>query len=258
MLNVSSPSPLCDDQTSGNLSIDNSNKATNLSLMNTKSIRPTLNNFNQSESMSFEDNLKKTIYQYKVILIGSIAVGKTALLRRYIKNEFNSDYQCTIKSEFQTKIVNINNQIQAKLTIWDTCGDEKFKAITRQYYRDAQGILLVYDVTNSSSFDNVQNWFNDIKDNAPSDTVVILVANKTDLIRERKVTAEDGKAMAENLSLDYLEVSAKTGDNLHLLFEKLSRSMMDQIENKSNLIEKKSINEKSITGEEDKPKKFCC
>ena len=258
MLNVSSPSPLCEDQTSGNLSLDNSIKANNLSLMNTKSIRPTLNNFNQSESLSFEDNLKKTTYQYKVILLGSIAVGKTSLLKKYIKNEFNSEYQCTIKSEFQTKTLNINNQEQAKLTIWDTCGDEKFRAITRQYYRDAQGILLVFDVTERTSFDNIQNWYNEIKENAPKDTVIILVANKTDLIKERKVSIEDGQAMAENLSLDYIEVSAKTGDNLHLLFEKLSEKLMCEIENKSDLIEKKSVDSKSIMDEKDKTKKFCC
>ena len=258
MLNVSSPSPFYEDQISSNLSIDNSNKATNLSLLNTKSIRPTLNNFNVSESLSFEENLKKTIYQYKVILLGSIAVGKTSLLKKYIKNEFNNEYQCKIKSEFQTKILNINNQTQAKLTIWDTCGDEKYRAITRQYYRDGQGILLIYDVTNKSTFDDIPNWYQEIKDNAPNDVVVILVANKTDLIKERKVSIEDGEAMATNLSIDYLEISAKTGDNLHLLFETLSHSMMEHIENKSNLIEKKSLTESGTVEEDNNAKKFCC
>lgn len=256
MLNVSSPSPLCEDQPSANLSIDNTTKINNVSLLNTKLIRPTLNNMDQSDSLSFEDNMKKTIYQYKVILLGSIAVGKTSLLSRYTVNEFKNEHQCTIKTEFKTKLVNINNLTQARLIIWDTCGDEKYKAITRQYYRDAQGIVLVYDVTNLDSFNNINNWYKEIKDNSPKDTVVILVANKTDLEKERKVSLEEGTELADKLGLDYIEVSAKTGDNVYLLFERLSQSMMEKIEDKSKLIDKKTFDEVTMVKEE--KKQSCC
>ena len=256
MLNVSSPSPLGEDQSSANLSVDNSTKVNNVSLLNTKLIRPTLNNINQSDSLSFEDNMKKTIYQYKVILLGSVCVGKTSLLTRYIVNEYKDEYKCTIKTDFKTKLVNVNNLVQARLIIWDTCGDEKFKAITRQYYKDAQGIILVYDVTNLDSFNNINNWYKEVKDNSPKDAVVILVANKTDLVKERKVSVEEGTELAEKLRLDYIEISAKTGDNVYLLFERLSQSMMEQIENKSKLIDKKNLNYIAIIKEE--KKHSCC
>ena len=82
---------------------------------------------------------------------------------------------------------------QAKLNIWDTCGDEKFRAITRQYYNDAHGILLVYDITNRESFDSIINWQNEIRNNAPADSVLFLIANKTDLNKERVVTELEGK-----------------------------------------------------------------
>ena len=181
MLNVSSPSPLYDDQ-SNEVSMENVNNKRNVSMLNVDnpSSRPTLNNQapGSNRNFSIEDNDIKFTYEFKIILLGSISVGKTAILSRYISNEFNENYKCTIKSEYRMKIVNLNNSIQAKLNIWDTCGDEKFRAITRQYYKDSQGILLVYDISNRSSFDMIDNWVEDIRNNAPADVIVFLVGNK--------------------------------------------------------------------------------
>ena len=192
MLNVSSPGILYNDQTSNSVSIDNANKR-NISMLGSiaPSSRPNLN-FEEAnlsnDNNSFEESVKKTAYAFKIVLLGSVAVGKTSILIRYISNEFDEDINCTLKFEYKTKLININNMEQAKLIIWDTMGNEKFRAITRQYYRDADGILLVYDITKRESFDNIIMWKNDIKNNAPKDAVLFLVGNKTDNIKERNVT----------------------------------------------------------------------
>lgn len=262
MLNVSSPDTLY-DQTSNNVSIENINKR-NLSMLGLMepSSRPTLNfeDPNIPQNNSFEETIKKTAYAFKVILLGSIAVGKTSILIRYISNEFEEEHKCTIKAEFKTKLININNYVQAKLIIWDTCGDEKFKAITRQYYNDANGILLVYDITNRESFENIIDWNNEIKNNAPKDAVLFLVGNKTDNDKERKVTFQEGKKMASDIGFLFTEVSAKNGDNIHLLFEKISEEMMELVQKNPEFNKKVSVkNLEDLKGNDEKQKnKFCC
>jgi len=231
MLNVSSPSPIYDDENS-NADIDGSNKK-NTSMANTNdpSARPTLNNVNVSNQnySNVENNLKFT-YEFKIILLGSISVGKTSILSRYTANEFREDYKCTIKSDFKVKAINVNNNTQAKLTIWDTCGDEKFRAITRQYYKEAQGILLVYDITNKESFDNIDKWIEDIKNSAPANCVIFLVGNKSDLADKRAVSFQEGKNKSEEYGLLFNEVSAKNGDNILLIFGNISEAIIEQFE----------------------------
>lgn len=244
MLNVSSPAPLFDEENT-NQSIDNQNKK-NISMLNSNdpSSRPTLNNLNSSNrNFSKDDNLPKFTYEFKILLLGSIAVGKTAILSRYIKNEFLDIHKCTIKCDFQVKVVNVNNTTQAKLSIWDTCGDEKYRAITRQYYKDAHGVLLVYDISDRNTFDNIDLWVEDIKNCAPADCVVTLVANKSDLNDKRTVTYQEGKNKATQLGFLFNEVSAKTGDNIFLLFGNISEAILEQFQkNKTEVIkEKKDI-----------------
>jgi small GTP-binding protein len=267
MLNVSSPGQLYSDQNSNNVSMENINKR-NTSMLGSMdpSARPTLNfeGLNTSnENLSFEETVKKTAYEFKIILVGSIAVGKTAILTRYISNEFETQHKCTIKIEYKSKIININNMVQAKLIIWDTCGDEKYKAITRQYYKDANGVLLVYDITNRESFDNIKTWESEVKNNSPEDAVLFLVGNKTDNSKEREVTSQEGKKLAEDLGLFFIEVSAKNGDNIHILFEKISEEMIQLLQNNPELNKKESIknlDEKYTENDysEIKKKKKCC
>lgn len=267
MLNVSSPAPLYDDQGSNNVSIENTNKR-NISMfgLNQPSSRPTLYNNGQNlsnENLSFEETLKKTTYEFKIILLGTIAVGKTAILSQYITNEFDNNHKCTLKAEFKTKMININNLVQAKLVIWDTCGDEKYRAITRQFYNNAHGIILVYDITYRESFDNIIMWEKDIRNNAPADSVIFLVGNKTDLNKERKVTFQEGKNKAEELGMLFIEVSAKDGYNIHLLFEKISEAMVECIQNKPILNENKTSSKlldeyKEEEKIETSKKKLCC
>ena len=268
MLNVSSPSPLFDDQGSNEESMENVNKR-NISMLNSDnpSSRPTLNNqaLNVNRNNSIDDNDIKFTYEFKIILLGSISVGKTAILSRYISNEFNENYKCTIKSEYKMKIVNLNNSIQAKLNIWDTCGDEKFRAITRQYYKETQGILLVYDISNRSSFDMIENWVDDIKNNAPADVIIFLVGNKSDLEDKRQVTIQEGKDKSEQLGLLFNEVSAKNGDNIFLLFSNISEAIMEQTTKSmannelSNIKTIKNFQDNEFTNKRElKASKKCC
>ena len=227
MLNVSSPSPLYDEN-----SVDNANKK-NVSMLNSNnpSSRPTLYNGNLSaQNMSNEDNNLKFTYEFKIILLGSVAVGKTAILLKYITNEFNDVHTATIQANFKSKIVNVNNATYAKLNIWDTCGNEKFRAITRQYYKDVNGIILVYDITNKNSFDSIDSWVEDIKNCAPENIVVILVGNKSDLADKRQVSFQEGKQKADKYGYLFNEVSAKDGNNILLIFGNISEAMLEQQE----------------------------
>ena len=228
-LNVSSPSPLYDENS--NQSVDNSSKK-NVSMINSNnpSSRPTLYNANVSnQNISNDENNLKFTYQFKIILLGSIAVGKTAILSRYITNEFNENHNPTIQVNYRVKIESVNNETHAKLNIWDTCGNEKFRAITRQYYKDAQGIILVYDISKRETFESLDSWIEDIKNCAPANTVVALTGNKSDLADKREVSYKEGKDKADEYGYLFNEVSAKNGDNILLIFANLSEAMMEQL-----------------------------
>jgi Ras-related protein Rab-1A len=268
MLNESSPD-LFNEKGSSNVSFENINKKnTSMYEIMEPSGRPTLNNAwrnASNENFSLEEAMKKTTYEFKIILLGSISVGKTAILTRYIDNEFSDKSASTIKIDFKTKIININtNMVQAKLNIWDTCGDEKFRAITRQYYSNSQGILLVYDITNRESFDKIIEWVNEIRNNAPNDVVLFLVGNKIDLTSKRQISYQEGKKKADELGMLFREVSAKSGDNILVLFEEISEAMVHFIEN-SNEINEEKVNCVSLDGFEKHnqnefivKKKVCC
>ena len=267
MLNVSSPSPLYDDQNNSTNLDDYTKKNISMFYANDTSARPTLKNTRLNASnnnISNDENLIKFVYEFKIILIGPIAVGKTSILSRYISNEFNTDHRCTIKSDFKIKTVNINNSAQAKLNIWDTCGDEKFRSITKQYYRNAHGILLVYDITDRTSFENINIWAEDIKNNAPADCVVVLVGNKSDLTNKRVVSPQEGKKTADELGYLFNEVSAKNGDNIFLLFGNISEAIIEQLEKEKNYLNNENKNIKYldelelVNKREVKKKKSCC
>lgn len=266
MLNTSSPSPLFDER-NDSTNYDDGNKR-NISMVNSNnpSSRPTLNNAGTGGDRYFsnDENMLQFVYEFKVILLGSIAVGKTSILSRYITNEFNVEHKCTIKNDFKVKIVNVNNDVKAKLSIWDTCGDEKYRAITRQYYKDTQGVLLVYDITDRNSFESIDMWVEDINNCAPADCVVVLVANKSDLNDKRKVTYQEGKKKADQLGFLFNEVSAKTGDNIFLLFGNISEAILERFQkNKTeankNKPEIKYLDDLEFSNKrEQKMEKKCC
>jgi Ras-related protein Rab-18 len=191
-------------------------------------------NQNQQSSNTHEVILRQSIYQLKIILVGDSSVGKTTLVNRYMGYEFNENYSCTINADFKIKSLSITPNIGAELTIWDTCGQERFKSLTRQYFKDAHGVILVYDVGDLNSFNNVSSWLKEIKTCSNLNPDIALVANKIDL-ENRKVSKETGTKFAEKNGLIYIETSSKEGINIDTPFEKLAKSLVEKIQSNPNL-----------------------
>jgi Ras-related protein Rab-11A len=171
-----------------------------------------------------EESILRTTYKFKVILLGESSVGKTSILHRFIGQKFAESYRCTVGVEFKIKSILLDPYTSAELKIWDTCGEEKFQSVTRQYYNDTNGIILLYDLSDKNTFNSLNKWLKEIRNYAPKNTVIIIVGNKVDL--ERKVSHDDAITFANNENISYLEVSAKNGINIELIFEKLCKEMV--------------------------------
>ena len=159
---------------------------------------------------------------FKILTIGESGVGKTCILRRFVENKFLKNHLATIGIDFKTKTLNINNQ-EIKLKIWDTAGQERFRNITTQYYKGADGIVLVYDVTDEASYEKIKDWMDQILSNTQQEEIgLVLLGNKCDM-EPRNVTEEQGKKMAEDLKISYFETSALTGQGIKEAFEQLTK-----------------------------------
>ena len=182
--------------------------------------------------MNYENNNASKKYELKIVLIGDSTVGKTSLLYRFIEGKFIDSKLCTVCADFKTKLLKIDESTIAKITIWDTAGQEKYKAITRNYYKDAHGIILIYDVTNKSSFKNLPVWLNDINNNnnLGEDISVILVGNKIDL-PYREISYEEGDDFAKKNSLLYIETSCKEGNGIEDVFQMVTKDIFENNEN---------------------------
>ncbi len=162
---------------------------------------------------------------FKILTIGESGVGKTCILRRFVEDKFLKNHLATIGIDFKTKTLNINNQ-EIKLKIWDTAGQERFRNITTQYYKGADGIVLVYDVTDEASFDKIKDWMDQILSNTNKDEIcLILLGNKCD-IEKRSISYEQGKTLANELQVNFFETSAQTGQNIKDAFETLTADIM--------------------------------
>ena len=129
-------------------------------------------------------------------MIGDSSVGKSNLLSRYVSNDFQKESRTTIGVLFQSKFVKTDDGLVIRAQIWDTAGEERYKSVSKVYYRAAVGALLVYDITSRSSFDNALDWLTRLKENAQEDIVILLIGNKTDLVDKREVTTQEGAAFA--------------------------------------------------------------
>jgi small GTP-binding protein len=156
---------------------------------------------------------KRFDYSLKVVIVGDSGVGKTCFLIRFVRDMFDEESQPTLGVEFLTKIV-ATERHRLQLQLWDTAGQELFRSVTRGYYREAAGALIVFDLTSRPSFDNVGRWLQDIRDVARPDVVALLIGNKADRADERVVSVEDAQEFAKAHSMPYFETSAKTGDNV--------------------------------------------
>lgn len=169
-------------------------------------------------------------YLFKFILIGDSTVGKTCILTRFVDGWFKAESDPTIGVEFGSKVLKCKSGLTVRLQVWDTAGQESFRSITRSYYRGAIGALLVYDITNSSSFENLPTWLKDSLDATNQNIGLVLVGNKSDLESERQVNKEVAKNFAKENNLLFLETSAKSGTNIEKIFQILSEKILAKIE----------------------------
>ncbi|CAL1615190.1 unnamed protein product [Knipowitschia caucasica] len=162
---------------------------------------------------------------HKTILVGDSGVGKTSLLVQFDQGKFiPGSFSATVGIGFTNKVVTVDN-LKVKLQIWDTAGQERFRSVTHAYYRDAHALLLLYDITSKSSFDNIRAWLTEIHEYAQSDVVIMLLGNKTDMAGERAIRREEGERLAREYSVPFMETSAKTGVNVELAFTAVAKDL---------------------------------
>ena len=157
------------------------------------------------------------VQHFKLIFLGDQYVGKSSILNRFYQDKFEEDYQATIGLDFHSKNVNVNGTT-VRLLLYDTAGQEKFKSLIPMYIRDANIIIVVYDITNKDSFVHTEHWVNETKDLKREDAIFILVGNKLDLEENRVVTKKEAEDYATEKGFLFHEVSAKTGDQIQELF----------------------------------------
>ncbi|CAG9329078.1 unnamed protein product [Blepharisma stoltei] len=167
-------------------------------------------------------------YLFKLLLIGDSNVGKTSVLLRYVEDTFNPEFQTTIGVDFKITTLELQGKV-IKLQLWDTAGQDRFRNIVASYYRGAQGIVLMYDITNTESFKNINRWFEETQSYLPANTPKMIIGNKVDLASKRTVTQEDAQSLADRLGVKYIETSAKNSVNIRKAFETMSASILEKI-----------------------------
>ena len=165
---------------------------------------------------------------FKVVLVGETAVGKSCLIAKYIKNTFQSNFVPTMGGAFFTKEIFIKElDKKIKFEVWDTAGQEKYRSITKMYYKDANAAILVYDITREESFLEIKKfWFNEVKDNSPESTVIAIPANKKDLYEYEEVSKDTGENFAFSQGAIFKETSAKEGNGVNELFKMIGIKLL--------------------------------
>lgn len=170
--------------------------------------------------------------QIKILMIGDSNVGKTSILMRFVNDKFSSTFISTIGIDFKTKSLIVGNKT-IKLQIWDTAGQERFRTITISYFRNAQGIILVYNITDKTSFLSIKNWIHQIQLHSDTDVNKILVGNKCDNISERTVSYEEGLELAKEYNMQFFECSAKSDININKIFTTISEQIDKRLSTQS-------------------------
>lgn len=180
--------------------------------------------------MSISDSSDEIPYVFKILLLGDGGVGKTSLLLRFIDNTFDPDYKSTIGVQFMTRVVRFDNKF-VKLIIWDIAGQSKHATYRHLYYKAANGIILVYDITRSRSFENLSRWLQDARASIGTDLKIAVLGNKMDLEWERAVQWQLGKYFTDQNNAEiFSETSAKSGANVDAAFLALARALVEKSE----------------------------
>ena len=188
----------------------------------------------------------------KIITLGDSHVGKSSLIIKYIDNKFSNVYMSTIGFDLNHKQITLKDGTDAKIMIYDTAGQERFKSLAANYIKKANGILLVYDISDHQTFENIEMWMNSIIMEKGDKLPIVLVGNKADLTEERQVTKEEGKNLAENKGFHFYETSCKDGANVTESFLDLAELVYEKSGKKLNQNCGKKLNDGSSK------KKGCC
>lgn len=193
-----------------------------------------------------------TILDVKLIIIGDEDVGKSSLMVRYVDDQFEKSFNGPLGVEYKIKQLEIpyNEKIyKVRLKIWDTFGQEKFRTLTSSFYRNSNGVFVVYDISDPKSFENVELWLREMERYIHYPRPVFIIGNKTDLTDDRQISQVHGKILADNLGAKFYEVSAKNNENVSLIFEKMAKAILKRMlaldkEFKSSLNEVKIVENK--------------
>ena len=221
-----------------------------------------------SSKSSGSDESEKSDLTFKIIVIGDPGVGKSCLTGRATKNVFNSEYSNTIGFEFLTFLINLEDK-RIKLHIWDTCGQEAYKSLISNFYRNSSLAMIIYSIDNRQSFINVKNWLNEVRLKSNPDIKIVLIGNKADLEEKREVTYEEGeKLKEENEFLFFKEASAKSGINSKEIFIEAAKILYGEyikyLKKANNMsygyrVDETSLNSSKLKSfHEPKRKKKCC
>ena len=213
-----------------------------------------------SEEGSSDDDQKIKL-SLKILLIGDSQVGKTSLLLKYTEHVFPEEHIATIGVEYKDKFI-VKDNYNIRLQIWDTAGQERFHSITKNIYRNANGVLFVYDITNQESFNNIKNWIKDLQ-NVGNDIKGVIIGNKIDLEQKRDVSKQDLEEIGKKYNMPILETSAKQSINVNEGFELLVNELLKG-KNENQIVEmfsRKTRSDLSIsskTNSTKKQKSGCC
>ena len=197
--------------------------------------------------------------KYKIVFLGDEGVGKTSIITRFVHKQFDDKYQATIGIDFASKTIYLEDYDRmVRLQVWDTAGQERFRSLIPSYIRDTSAAIIVYDVANKSSFDSIPEHIQAVKDIKGDDVVIMIIGNKIDLKKERKVTNTEGKELADKYNVMYHEVSAKTGENVGDMFKKIASKLEDCCREvlKQNDVEIVSLDEDD--GNQNQGYSWCC
>lgn len=191
----------------------------------------------------------------KILLVGDSSVGKSSIMMRFIDNFFNESMTTTVGADFKSKRVKVD-ETEMKLIIWDTAGQEKYRSLAQNFYKNALGVFIVFDITNRATFTNIDNWVKQVQKNTGDDVIKWLLGNKADLESERQVSKEEIDETCKKLNLEYLEVSAKSGVNITTGFMNISKDIKKKhfSDVPSGNVENKPAEEKKDNIQLNKPK----
>jgi Ras-related protein Rab-1A len=196
-------------------------------------------------------------YLFKVLIVGNSGAGKSCLLLRFAEDMFSDSYISTIGVDFKIRKIDLDGAA-VKMQIWDTAGQERFRTITRSYYRGSNGVIIVYDIADRESFEQIQHWMCEVDAHASADVCRLLVGNKADLAEKRAVKTDEGAALARQFGIPFIETSAKRSLNVDGMFTAMALAMKKKASGRLDETENSAVKGVIIPGKPIVGQPLCC